>query len=273
MDNRQTNHEHFRPEDHSAGHVPVDNLAVPGGEPVPRNSGEENVYTAEQKDNIVNNHQDKNNILEIFYGVLFEPARTFAGFAQNPPIGAIVILFVALNLAEALTAIFTTPVYLNRVDLRDLPWGSAGTAQTIMSFAAVAGFLFSVIKWFFMAGLLHLLAALYGGTGRAKSVWAVYGAAALPAVFMIPVQIAAGLLDTGGLFGFTSGLVTLGLYVWGVVLLITGLREVHGFSTGRAVLTVFTPALVLLLMVLVTLIFIGTVASTIMAPFMAPQIF
>lgn len=273
MDNPHTNHDHVRPKDNPGGHVPADDLDVPGGEPVSRNSGEENVYTAEQKDNIVNNNQDKNNILEIFYGVLFEPARTFAGFAQNPPIGAIIIIFITLNLAEALTAIFTTPVYLNQVDFRGLPWGAAGAAQAVMSFAAVAGFLLSVMKWFLMAGLLHLLAELYGGTGQARSVWAVYGAAAIPAVFMIPVQIAAGFLDTGGLFDFISGVLTLGLYVWGVVLLTIGLREVHGFSTGRAVLTVFTPALVLFLVVMITLIFIGTVASTIMAPFTAPQIF
>lgn len=273
MDNPQTNNDHVQPKDNPGGHIPADDLAVSGGEPVPRNSGEVNVYTVEQKDNIVSNDQDKNNILDILYGVLFEPARTFAGFAQNPPLGAIVIVFVALNLAEALTAIFTTPVYLNQVDFRGLPWGAAGAAQAIMSFAAVAGFLFSIMKWFLMAGLLHLLAELYGGTGQAKSVWAVYGAAALPAVFMIPVQIAAGFWDTGGLFDFISGLMTLGLYVWGVVLLTIGLREVHHFRTGRAVLTVFTPALVLLLVALITLIFIGTVASTIIAPFMVPQIF
>ncbi|MEW6192018.1 MAG: hypothetical protein AB1507_01480, partial [Bacillota bacterium] len=48
-----------------------------------------------------------------------------------------------------------------------------------------------------------------------------------------------------------SGIIGFGVLVWGVVLLVLGLREVHGFSTGLAALTVLTPvaALVVLGMV------------------------
>ncbi len=251
MDNPQKNNDHLWSTDISDAQISSD-----------EDSGNENVYLAEQKDNILNSNQAKKGILEIFYGVLFEPARTFAGFAQKPPIFTITIIFVAFNLAEALTDIFTTPVYLDKIG--ELPGiAGAGAKQAMLSFAVIAGFLFSLIKWFFMAGLLHLLAELYGGNGTARSVWAVYGVAGLPAVFMIPVQIIISLFTTGESFDYIAGLLTLGLYAWGVILLIIGLREVHHFSTGRAVFTVVTPGLMLLFLTMITLIFIGTTVSTI----------
>lgn len=265
MDNPQNNNDHVQQTNTSDGRPPVDGMHVLTGEPVTRDEddGGKNVYCAEQKDNIVNSGRVKNGILDIFYGVLFDPGRTFAGFAQNPPITAIVLIFVALNLAEALTGVFTAPLYLDKINFAAFP-GVADASQAMLSFVAVAGFFFSVIKWFFMAGLLHLLAELYGGNGTARSVWAVYGIAGLPAVFMIPLQIVISLVNMGGFLDFIAALLTLGLYVWGVLLLIIGLRETHCFSTGRAALTVMTPVLMLLFLALVALIFMGTVVSTIM---------
>ncbi len=255
MDNLQKNNDLLRPTDILDEQMPSSELNSTVG-------GNENVYLAEQKDNIVNSDQVKNGVLDIFYGVLFEPARTFAGFAQKPPIITIVIIFIALNLAEALTSILTIPAYLDQIG--DLPGiAGAGAKQAMLAFVMVAGFLFSLIKWFFMAGLLHLLAELYGGNGTARSVWAVYGVAGLPAVFMIPVRIIISLVNTGKLFDYIAGMLTLGLYVWCAILLIIGLREVHHFNTGRAVFAVITPGLVLVFLMLVTLIFIGTTVSTI----------
>ena len=222
---------------------------------------DEHVYLAERKDNIDNNDQTESGILDIVYGVLFEPGETFARFAQEPPLVSIVIIFLVLNLAGVLTGFYTTPVYLDRIS----EWpgiAGPGANQAMLSFVAIFGFLLSAIKWFFMAGLLHLLAELYGGTGTAKSVWAVYGAAGLPVLFMLPLQIGAGLFNTGMWYDFITGLLTLGLYIWCVVLLVIGLREVHHITTGRAVLVVITPWLMLAFLLLVSLIFIGIAASS-----------
>ncbi|KAF1085994.1 Yip1 domain protein [Sporotomaculum syntrophicum] len=253
MDSKQT--------DKTDAQIPVDGLpkALVTSDALDEEGA--NVYLTEQKDNINHDGQDKSGILDIIYGILFEPGRTFTRFAQKPPIVSIVIIFLALNLAETLTSLYTTPVYIDRIN----SWpGIAGTSvnQAMISFMVVVGFLFSVIKWFFMAGLLHLLAELYGGNGTAKSVWVVYGAAGFPAVFMIPLQIGTSLLNAGGLYNFIAGLLTLGLYVWCVILLIIGLREVHQITTGRAALIVIMPWLILLLLLLITLIFIGTTLSS-----------
>ncbi|AGL03861.1 Yip1 family protein [Desulfoscipio gibsoniae] len=264
MDNLQNNNEHVRDKTSVPdGQMTPDNLNTHAGGPLVNDDGKENVYLVEERDNIVNNGQVKNGILDVFYGVLFEPARTFAGFVSNPPIGTVVIIFVVLNLVEALTGIFTTPIYLDRINLAGLPGVTVG--QATLSFVAVTGFLFSIFKWFFMAGLLHLLAELYAGSGSARSVFTVYGAAGLPAVFMIPVQIAIGLVNAGWLFNFMAGLLAVVIYFWGVVLLIIGLREVHHFSTARAVLVAMTPGMMLVFLTLLTFVYFGTVVSSIMA--------
>lgn len=245
----------------SDSQLPVDGVSkasVTSGAPDEEGA---NVYLTEQKDNINHDDQDKSGILDIIYGILFEPVQTFARFAQKPPIVSIVIIFLALNLAEVFAGLYTTPVYMDKIS----GWpeiAGTGANQAMLSFVAIVGFLFSIIKWFFMAGLLHLLAELYGGHGKASSVWVVYGAAGLPAIFMIPLQIGTSLLNTGGLYGFIAGLTALGLYVWCVILLIIGLREVHHITTGRAVLVVITPWLMLLFLLLVILIFIGTAVSS-----------
>ncbi len=253
MDNKQTGLSDVQ--------IPVDGSTKASVTSDSLNEEGANVYLTKQKDNINHDSQDKSGILDILYGILFEPGQTFACLAQKTPFVSIVIIFLALNLAEAITSLYTTPVYIDRIS----SWpGIAGTSanQAMLSFMAVVGFLFSVIKWFFMAGLLHLLAELHGGNGTAKSVWVVYGVAGIPAVFLIPLQIGTSLLNTGGLYDFIAGLLTLGLYAWCVILLIIGLREVHHITTGRATLIVITPWLMLLLMALVTLVFIGTTVSS-----------
>jgi len=238
---------------------PVDSGAMP------EETEEKNVYPAEQRDNIGNNNQDKNGVLDIVYGVLFDPVRTFAGLAQRPPVGAAVIIFVVLNLAEALMGLLTAPRYFGEMPIPGFPGMDAFTHSLLPLFSA-GGFIFSVVKWFVMAGLLHLLAELLGGRGVARGVFVVYGVAGLPAVFMIPVDIILALIQAGSAVLFFSGLLSLGIFIWSVVLLIIGVREVHRFSTGRATLAVLMPGLALVVLFIIGMMFIGTTFSTMPRP-------
>lgn len=239
---------------------PADNGAGPEAE-------EKNVYPVEQRDNIGNDDQVKNGVLDIVYGVLFDPVRTFAGLARRPPAGAAVIIFIVLNLAEALMGLLTTPRYFGEMPVPGFPGMEAFTHSLLPLFSA-GGFIFSVVKWFFMAGLLHLLAELLGGRGDARGVFVVYGVAGLPAVFMFPVDIILALFRAGSAVLFFSGLLGLGVFVWSVVLLIIGVREVHRFSTGRATLAVLMPGLALVALFIMGVMFIGTTLSTMPRPIM-----
>lgn len=200
------------------------------------------------------------NILELVYGVLFEPARTFAGFVLRPPVLAALVAVVLLNLAEALMGLFTTPQYLRDLHLPSIP--ELRALRSLLPLAAAGGFFISLVKWFVMAGLLHLLAELYGGRGSAKAVFAVYGLAGLPAAFMIPVQLLANIFQSSTAISIITGLFSLAVFIWSVVLLVIGIREVHRFSTGRAALTVFTPAMVLVLLLIIALIMAGSIINT-----------
>ncbi len=203
------------------------------------------------------NREKKEGILELVYGVLFEPVRTFAGMAVNPPVLMALGLVVALNLAEALMGLFTTPLYFRELNLPHIP--GFDLARSLLSLVVAGGFVLGIVKLFFMAGLLHLLAELYGGKGNARSVLAAYALAGLPAAFMIPVQLLASLLAPGMAIGVITGLLSFGVYVWSVVLLVIGIREVHGFSTGKAALTVFTPPAAFIVLGIIGLSMLGSI--------------
>ncbi|MCG8402883.1 MAG: YIP1 family protein [Firmicutes bacterium] len=202
----------------------------------------------------------KDGILDLIYGVLFDPVRTFAGFAQQPPVFAAVIIVVLLSLAQALMGMFNTPYYLNGLQLPGIPAQDA--MQALMPLATAGGFVLGFVEWFFMAGVLHLLAELYGGRGRARGVFAVYGLAGLPAALIIPLQLLVSFFPSSAGVNIISGLLSLAVFIWFVILLVIGIREVHGFSTGRAAFTVFTPVLALIVILFIGLIVFGSLAAT-----------
>ncbi len=219
-----------------------------------RNDGN-NVYSPAEEESIVNikNIKAKNpqGILDMIYGVLFDPVPTLAGFAGDPPLRSAAVIFIALQLAEALMGFFTAPQYLG--DFHWPGWPARELVNAAWPVLAAGGFLFAVAKWLVAAGLLHLLAELCGGRGSARGVLAVCGVAGLPAVFMLPVQLGVSYFNPGPPAALFTALLGLGLFIWSTVLLVVGIREVHGLSTGRAVLVVLTPGLaVLLLVVLIT---------------------
>ena len=225
----------------------------------------ESISNAEREDGSRDNpHETRNKegILELVYGVLFEPVRTFTGLTRQPPVMAAVVIVVLLNLAEALMGLFTTPQYMRGLQLPNLPELDV-LYSMLVPLAAVGGFFLAFAKWFLMAGLLHLLAELYGGRGGVRGVFTVYGLAGLPAALMIPVQMLAVLFTSSAAFNAITGILSLAVFIWSVVLLIIGIREVHGFGTGKAALTVFTPALAIVLMLIIGLIMFGSVISNI----------
>lgn len=226
------------------------------------NTEENNVYPEEQKDNIGNNEQVKNGVLDIVYGVLFDPVRTFNGFVQKPPVGAAIVIFIAINLAEAFMGLFITPRYINEAAFPPMP-GIERVTEALLPLFSAGGFIYGLIKWFIMAGLLHLLAEFMGGKGKARGVFAVYGVAGIPAIFMIPVNILFFATQAGGtMTTFLTGVLSLGLFVWSVVLLIIGMREVHGFSTGSATITVLLPGFTILIVLFAIIMYLGASISS-----------
>lgn len=203
----------------------------------------------------INNGPDQAGILDIVYGTLFDPARTFAGFARNPRIGAAVLIFFAINILEALMGYYTTPRLLQSLRLSGML--EYDYIKLTAALVAMGGFLFSLVKWFIMSGLLHLLAELFGGTGKARNVFAVYGIAGLPVVFMLPVQVLLMAFPEGFIQALAAALFGIAVFVWSTALLVIGLREVHRFNAGKALLVVLTPGAVLIVLAIVSMVIIG----------------
>lgn len=201
----------------------------------------------------------KNGILDLVYGVLFDPVRAFTGIAHNPPVGAAVVIYLALNVLDSLTGSLNTPGYFREV----LP-GMTGADFTrrLMPLLAAGNFVLGMVKWLVMAGLLHLVAELYGGKGSARGVFAAYGVAGLPALLLVPVHVVLFFLVPGTTRTVIASLLGLGVFAWSTVLLVIGVREVHRFGTGQAVLTVFSPALASVVLVLLLVLTAGMIVST-----------
>ncbi|MEW6276678.1 MAG: Yip1 family protein [Bacillota bacterium] len=177
--------------------------------------------------------------LELVYGVLFEPVAAFSRVVQRLPLGQTVLIFTLVNLLVA---------FMNGLVMSRLMHHPAADHMAVMMVKAmtpvlvILGLTFQFAKWFTYSALLHLLAEFLGGRGRAVGVWTVAGLASLPGIFLVPVNLLLLLFGVRGfalsllvyLFGFL-------VLIWGMILLILGIRQEHALSAGRAAAVVLLP--------------------------------
>lgn len=203
------------------------------------------------------------NLLDLIYGVLFDPVRTFKKAAADPPLWQSVLIYAIVTVFSGAMGTFinfrTMPLAVS-----DLPMGVLRIVQGMLPLIALGGVVLQFIKWFTYSALLHLLADFYGGKGTARGVFTVYGLAGLPTLFIIPVQLLALAVLPGNFFlNILVIPISLALAVWGIILLVLGIREVHRFSTGRALAVVFTPVLVIALLIIIAVVILISVAASI----------
>ena len=229
------------------------NGAVGGGPDQKGKTGEKDVKTPP-------------GFLELVYGVLFEPVPAFSRVVKHLPVGQTVLIFTLVNLLLAVAGGLLAPRFLP--PFAPAPGHVMVMMKTMTLVFALVGVVFQFMKWFVYSALLHLLAEFFGGRGRAAGVWVVAGLASLPEIFLVPVNL---LLLILGVKGFTLSLVMylfgLIVLIWGMALLILGIRAEHALSTGRAVAVVLLPAGAVLF-VGVILIVVITAAAASFAPFL-----
>ena len=244
----------------NSGGVPAVEIEAQPAADQEGNSEAENPSAAEPE-------QHPLRVYDIIYGILFEPVKTMKMIVQKPPVGTTVIIIILLSLVELLTELYTStrggPSNLG-LDL-GMPFRQAmDFSQALRAAApvlAVLGVLFYFIKWFFYSALLHLLAEFFGGQGKAKTVFTVYGLASLPTVFFIPLNVLAILLFPSSFTAVTT-IAGLGVFIWGVILLTIGLREAHQISTGRTLVVIFTPVVAALVLVGIGVVGLMSVISS-----------
>ncbi|RJX19627.1 MAG: YIP1 family protein [Desulforudis sp.] len=184
-------------------------------------------------------------LLELIYGVLFDPVSTFRRVAPNPPLFLTFLIATLVNVGTTLMGVIT---------YRTAGFGGISeldvfVAAIIPVFALISFFLW-YLKWLVYGAVLHLVSQLFGGVNGPKATLSVYGLAGLPALLLLPVQ---GLIVVAGLGESVAtslmGLAGLVVFGWSLVLLVLGLREVHRFGTGQAISVVVTPVITIVLFV------------------------
>lgn len=228
--------------------LPADTAAVTGaplaGEPgLPQNYSVKPVVSEDDK--------AVPGLLELIYGILFDPVRTFRKIAQSPPLGRAVVLFSLVKIMTILVGVYSLSSRMTGENLGALGDLGLGEAARLMAPVVAAMVLvYEYLKWFIYSGILYLLAELAGGRGRAAGVLTATGLAALPALLFLPVQILAAVFGGRAMTGLVDVLIWLAVVIWGAALVVVGLRETQQLSTGRAIMVALTPAIVIIFIIL-----------------------
>ncbi|MBE3587362.1 MAG: YIP1 family protein [Thermoanaerobacteraceae bacterium] len=184
--------------------------------------------------------------LDLVYGVFFDPAGIFRRVASRPPLLSAVLIFTLVNLVGAVMGVLTG-YRLTVPGMGDHP-GMGWMMKAAAPWMAVAGLVFQYLEWFVFSALFHLTAGLLGGQGRPVGVLTVTALAALPSLIMVPVDMLLMLSGArGAVFTAITALLGLLVLVWSVVLVVMGMKEVHRFSTARAMGAVLLPPAVFIL--------------------------
>ncbi len=201
--------------------------------------------------------------LELFYGVLFEPAKTMKIIAGAPPLGLAAIVVTILILLG------TTMGYLAFSRVIEQSLQTSGMEQILPVLQGMAPFwvvlslLMGYVKWFGYSAVLHLIADLLGGQGSARGVFTAVGLAGLPSALLIPFQFLGYWFGMGNtVVTVLLGLAGLAVWIWSIVLMVIGVGAVHRLSAGRSVLTVLTPFLVLFLLAIILIVALAVTAVT-----------
>jgi len=153
-------------------------------------------------------------ILQVYYSTLFEPAQKLAQFARRQYwwqaavavlLSATLMLFTELGVAQTQRLGFSLLIV----------WGSA------------------FIVWWWCSLMLHFTADLFGGKGRFADTMTGVGLAALPLIFIAPLQALPNLIGNPG---YTLNLLgNMGLTFWVLALLTMALRHSESFSLDRSI--------------------------------------
>jgi hypothetical protein len=123
--------------------------------------------------------------------------------------------------------------------------------------AFLAGGLYGGVAYWLLGGLLHWSSVVLGSEGAFRRSRQVLAFSAVPIALSLvlwPVKLAiyrSALFHAGGSDGGSGGQVFAWLWVafelWAAALLVTGVRSVHGWRWGRAVLASAPPLVLCLL--------------------------
>lgn len=181
------------------------------------------------------------SFVEVSRALVTRPTAFFRDAPRGGSIVPALVFGVVWTVLSALVSAFISLLFSIPGVAQEGAEGLVGVLLGLILTPVFVVVLFPVFM-FIWAGILHLLVMLFVQPTNA-GFGATFKAASYPSV----IGLVSWLPLIGGLIAF----------VWGIVLTIFGVREMHDTSTGRAALVVLLPAAVILLIIIVLAVVIG----------------
>ena len=203
--------------------------------------------------------------LDDFFDVLLKPAAGFKRLAEGKSIYAGLLIYLSVVIISNLSSINTVhPGEIAR-DMEQmglvLPASFIGSLPQVLPFLSIITVLtFGPAFFLGRTALVSLSAVLLKGEGDVRSLGLVFGYAQLPYILIAPASLLSRVVN----FEFL-GLVSAAIFIWVIVLRVIALRSVYNLSTGRSILAVFLPFLVVLFSLLFFFLFMGAFMSPLLA--------
>lgn len=181
-------------------------------------------------------NKNSKGIFELIYGVLFEPVNTFREVALNPPLKKILWIFILISIFNILSSVL---LYIKG----EGSYLSQFTGQALgglIPLIIVLGLIGLFLKWVIYSGFLHILAELWGGKGKGIGVLAITALTSIPGLFFIFLELLVFVVAKEWVYLSISYFLGILSLIWGVILLVLGIKEVHQISIARALALVLT---------------------------------
>jgi hypothetical protein len=206
-------------------------------------------------------------------GTILSPSETLHRIGEREaiiPALVVVLLMTAINSAGQLALLALDIGPFANLDT-EIPGLVSGSLLAMQVSSILWNFIMAPVLWVIVAGLLFGAAWLLGGRGRFSALWAATGFALVPQLIIAPVSVAGELLSLLGsgfqLLGLLITLpVTIGAFIWVLVLFAISVRETMSLTTGRAAGAVgLLIGGAILLAILIACLFIIVIAGIIAA--------
>jgi len=176
-------------------------------------------------------------------GFLLDPVETFTAAREDSPGSALSYYVVLLIIFAVLNAVvlFALMRLAGRQTVLGLVPVVPGAALVWLVGGAI---LFGIVGAIIAGAVLHIFVYIVGGRMGPGQTMKAFLYSATPALLLgwIPVINIIGA-------------------IWGIILLIVGLRELHQFSTTRAVLSLVIPLTIAVIMTLLAAVYLSLAAT------------
>lgn len=194
------------------------------------------------------------HVLNPWTSVWIRPRAAVRSAISNKPMKFAIILASIAGVAQL----------LDRAMNKNL--GDSMSTMMVLLLAILVGPILGLLGWWISSGVTYLVGKWIGGIGSFADMKMAVGVSYIPIVLSLALYILDLLFLGDSLFRdveipifqflwlLFSAFCSLVLTVWGVVILIKGIAEVHLFSSWKGLLTLVIPFVALLIVILLLLI-------------------